>query len=1159
MKAPAKMISTLCLSGFTLALILFAAPAALAQSPWWHLTSNVKPAILQPGGSGVLVVQALNVGDGPTDGSITVTAKLPEGLSAQKVEVNPGEPEPKVSFFAFAATPGLGPHEEQRFHGEGLGPEEGRGGLHACREPSTREIQCTYEGFFSPVTPYEFLELGIAVTAESGSGFTGETMAEVSGGEAPPAQIQRRLVVAAETPAFGVEEFSFISEEEGGGIAAQAGSHPYQLTTSLALEQTSDPLVPPALPKDLQFKLPTGLVGNATALPQCDDADFRILRGGIADLCPQDTAIGVATLTLDEPVFGGVQTISVPLFNLTPSAGEPARFGFEYVGSPVTIDTHVRTGEDYGVIASVSNITELTNFISESVTFWGVPGDPVHDSSRGWGCVAGEHWAAEAHLTCVAANESHPSPFLTLPTSCAAPFVTTLEGDSWPSKANGSGEPRSIALPRRQASLTDEIGRRLGITGCDQVPFAASIDVAPEFQEASTPSGVSVDVHIPQEAGENATGRSSSSVKSITVALPEGVTLNPAGAGGLQACPEAGVGFTGFGEFDPSAEPGVKTAAFSPTLPDPFCPTASKVATVKIKTPLLANPIEGAVYLAAQEANPFGSLVAMYIVAEDPISGTLVKLAGNVSLNPQSGQIISTFENLPQLPFEDAVFQFFGGPRAPLATPDRCGTFTTNASLVPWSGREAVSPSSHFEITSGPKGAPCPSPKPFAPSLEAGTTNINAAAFSPLVTTIGREDGNQEIETVQLKTPPGLLGSLSGVTLCPEAQANAGSCGPESLIGHTTVKAGLGGEPITVTGGEVFLTEKYDGAPFGLSIVTPAVAGPYNLGKVIVRAKVEIDPHTTALTITTGAIPHILDGIPLQLKRVSVTIDRAGFTLNPTSCNATAIVGTVGSAEGSSAPVSSSFQLANCSSLKFAPKFTVSTNGKTSKAGGASLTTRLAYPTAPQGTQANIARVKVDLPKQLPSRLTTLQKACTAAQFEANPAGCPAASIVGHATVHTPLLPVPLTGPAYFVSHGGEAFPSLTMILQGYGVTVDLAGATLIKAGITSTTFKSVPDVPFSTFELTLPQGKFSALAANGNLCTSKLAMPTEFVAQNGMIIHQSTPIKTTGCAKSLTKAQKLARALKACAKKGSKAARSGCERQARKRYGVAKKRKHKA
>src|SRR4029077_7372013 len=591
-----------------------------------------------------------------------------------------------------------------------------------------------------------------------------------------------------------------------------------------------------------------------------------------------------------------------------------------------------------------------------------------------------------------------------------------------------------------------------------------SIRVTPDGSAGSSPTGLSVDVHVPQEESLNAGGLAEADPKDITVALPQGVVINPAGGNGLEACSESLVGFTGFTQF----QPGINTAPFTGTLPSPiapgvnFCPDESKIGTVKIKTPILPNAIEGFVYLATQNENPFGSLVAIYLIAEDPVSGVLVKLAGDVHLT-DTGQIVSTFENSPQAPFEDAELHFFGGERAPLSTPAQCGPYTTSASIAPWSGNPPSRPSSTFNIASGPDGSPCPGPSlPFSPTLTGGMTNINAGAFSPLSTTIGRADGQQDLQSVTLHMPAGLEGLLAGGKVCPAAQANEGSCPAGSQIGETTVSAGVGSDPVSVRGGGVYITEKSAGAPFGLSIVNPVKAGPFDLEHdtanpanqpacdcVVVRAKVQVDPFTAALTITTDtsgahAIPHMIDGIPVQIQKVNVLVNRPGFTFNPTNCNPLRISGAIASQQASSA-VSVPFQATNCATLKFAPKFTVSTSGKTSKASGASLSVKLASANAPFGSQANIAKVKVDLPKQLPSRLTTLQKACTAAGFDATPAHSPPASLVGRAKVIRPLWPVPLTGPAYFVSHGGEAFPDLTMVLQGYGVTVELVGSTFIK------------------------------------------------------------------------------------------------------------------
>ena len=482
---------------------------------------------------------------------------------------------------------------------------------------------------------------------------------------------------------------------------------------------------------------------------------------------------------------------------------------------------------------------------------------------------------------------------------------------------------------------------------------------------------------------------------------------------------------------------------------------------------------------------------------------------------------------------------------------------------------------------------------PFNPSVTGGATNIQAGAFSPLTVTVNRSDGEQNLKSIEAKLPPGLSGVLAGVELCPEPRANEGLCGENSKVGEATISVGVGNQPFTVTGGKFYLTGPYNGsgscnvieagcAPFGLTFEVPAKAGPFDLENtannhpacdcVIVRGKIELNPLTTAITITSNppgspySIPTSIEGIPLEIQHINATTTRGNFQFNPTNCAKMALEGTVGLSEGGSSTISTPFQVTNCASLKFEPKFSVSTSGKTSKAKGASLTAKLTYPNVPQGTDADVAKVKVELPKQLPSRLTTLQKACTDKQFEANPAACPSESKIGYATVHTPLIPVPLVGPVIFVSHGGEAFPSLTMVLQGYGITIDLVGTTFIsKSGVTSTTFKTVPDQPFSSFELTLPEGKYSALAANGNLCAptktvtvkkkvtvrvkghkktvtrkvketqpATLAMPTEFVAQNGAEIHETNPISVTGCAKSKP-AKKAAKHKRKGGKKGKK------------------------
>ena len=984
-------------------------------------------------------------------------------------------------------------------------------------------------GFTTPVTVFSHSVPCAQTPASIGSGTSPVEVSADIGGLAPGVLYYFRIVAGnangtspstgmfATAADFGISGFSVSFSNQDGTADTQAGSHPYEMVTDFAFNTeaerevaTADSpyrLVPVGNAKDIIVVTPPGLVGNPNATEaKCTLSELELPTEGTA--CPPGSQVG--NLFLKTPEHG---TDTYPIYNMVPPRGVAAQLGTHVVFPKSFIDVGLKTGEQYPLQAESLDIPAIEPLFRVSATLFGVVG-----------------------------KGEHRKPFLTLPTACTGPLHSTISVDSYQDPGH---------YVSKSETTRNVAGEPLALTGCSKLLFPPAITVAPDVSDASSSSGLTVGVHVPQTAALNPDGLAESTLRDTTVTLPPGMAVNPAGADGLEACSEGLAGFTGFSEFNPEFEPGVRTATFTPAPIESlrpgvsFCPDGSKIGTVKIKTPLLPNALEGAVYLAAQDENPFGSLIAMYMMVEDPVSGSTVKLPGEVLLCESAGevlngvscqapgQLVTTFKNTPDLPFEDLELHFFGGERAPLRTPSRCGTYTTQASFTPWDGDAPVNTSSSFQITSGPNGSPCPGASlPFNPSLTAGTTSNQAGGFTPFTMTMSRPDGSQNLQAITLHMPPGLSGLLAGVELCPEPQADQGTCGPGSLIGETTVSVGVGGKPFSVKGGKVYITGPYEGAPFGLSIVNPAKAGPYDLEKdtpcdcVLVRAKIEVDPVTAALTVTsdnTGPykIPTILKGIPLEIQHVNVTINRPGFTFNPTNCNPMSITGSLSSTEGAASALSVPLQATNCAVLGFKPGFKISTSGKTSKANGASLAVKLTYPKAPWGSQANIARVKVDLPKQLPSRLTTLQKACTAAQFNANPAGCPAASVVGHAKAITPLIPVPLEGPAYFVSHGGEAFPSLIIVLQGYGVTLDLVGTTFIsKAGITSSTFKTVPDAPVGSFELTLPQGKYSALAANGNLCKSKLKMPTAFVAQNGAVIHQSTKIGVTGCHKA-TKAKK--------------------------------------
>jgi hypothetical protein len=1079
---------------------------------------------------------------------------------------------------------------------------------------SLQSLSCTLGPSLAPfeaLVPFDQIEMRIGVVVEPGAKSGELNQASISGGEGfvcdrvspgtgsysesgcmpdteahgdgferaatgpvAPASLRRPIVVSGEPTPFGLEEYELANEEEGGTPTTQAGKHPFQQTTTITVHQSADseagtasekPQVHPAAPtKDLHINWPPGLIGNPTPIAQCTDAQFFTGNEGV-NLCPPQSAIGVAVVTINEPVLARVAEIPVPLFNLVPHYGEPARFGFNVVvgNAPVVIDTSLRSDGDYGVTVSANNITQIADFLSSTVIVWGNPGDPSHNGQRGWACLIESNGAIPLAVSaggagsCAASETSeaqHPQPFLLLPTSCGPAPHSTVLGDTWTDPLPVEAFPTlaDYAMPALQ--------------GCNKVPFTPTMGAQPTTDRASAPSGLDFNLDFHDEGLTNGKGLVQSQLKDTVVTLPEGLTINPSAGVGLGGCTRAD-----YARETVSSEAGVG------------CPNDSKLGTVEIETPLLAQKIDGSIFIAQPFDNPSNSLVALYVVAKNPETGVLIKLAGKVTPNPVTGQLVTTFENNPQLPFSHFNFHFREGQQAPLISPAACGTYNTTARLAPWSEpTAALTDTSSFTITKGFDGGPCPAGgvPPFHPQIQSGTINNNAGSFSPFYLHLTRTDAEQEISGFSTNLPPGLTGDLTGIPFCSEAdialartksgaqeEANP-SCPAQSQVGHTLVGTGVGAV-LAYVPGKLYLAGPFHGAPFSLVAVTSAVVGPFDLGTVVLRFGLNIDPYTAQVSVSPTSsepIPTIIDGIVTHVRDIRVYVERPGnapFTMDPTSCNPMAIGSTLNSSLGASATVTSPFQAANCASLKFAPKFAVSTSGKTSKANGASLHVALTYPSAPQGTYADIAKVKVELPKQLPSRLTTLQKACTAAQFEANPAGCPSPSVIGTAKAVVPNIPEPLAGPVYFVSHGGEAFPSLEIVLQGYGVKVILVGSTFIsKAGITSTTFKAVPDNPVSSFELTLPQGKYSALAANGNLCTQKLTMPTEFVGQNGAKVNQSTKLSITGCAKkkTLTRAQKLKATLKACHKQ-AKGKRAQCEKAARKRFGPvkqAKKRKKK-
>jgi hypothetical protein len=1080
------------------ALALLATPAAMAATPAWTVGSEASPTNLPPGGTGTVFVQVANTGSVDTDGSsVTMVDTLPAGLEAIEAgETVSGEVPIGHEYWDCEGTSVVTCTNDPT-NLPTIGPGIGRN--------SSGNIHTGLEG--GAFSRNEAPEIAIAVKVEPGASGVGVNLVRVSGGGAASAVDRQPLTFDASEAPFGISRMRTDVTNEDGSAANQAGAHQDRLTVETSFNNAigelngAANLFPTGDAKDIHVAVPAGFVGNPQSVPRCSREEFDAPElEGLEPNCPPDTQIGVATVDLGDAGSVALPVV-LPIYNLVPPHDVPAQFGFANAGIYGTLDTSLRTGGDYGITENVENTAQRA-LLSTIVTLWGVPADPSHDIERF--CLEAN---GSGHFGC--SSGLPPRPFLSNPTSCGAQQPWRFTASSWLS-------PASTVEATSEAQ--DNLGAISPIVGCDQVAFKPSLTVQSETTTADSPAGLHVDLHVPQTYNEPS-GLASSTVKNVQVALPSGFAISPSAANGLEACTPSEIGL-------------------SDDLPV-ACPDAAKVGAVEVSTPLLPDVMHGSVYVAQQNSNPFGSLLAIYITAEG--DGALIKLAGHVEADPVTGQLTTTVDNAPQLPFEDFKLELFGGERAALVSPALCGTYSATSSVTPYSSETPVTSSDPMAISSGCGNG-------FAPHVDAGSTTTWAGQFSSFTTTLSRGDGEQRFERLQLKLPPGLLGELKNVVQCPEQQANEGSCGPESLIGHTTIAAGPGHDPFWI-GGQVYLTQSYHGAPFGLSIVTNAVAGPYNLGLVVVRAKIEVDRQTAQITATSDPFPTILQGIPLDLRTVNVVIDRPNFIFNPTNCSTLSVSGSVSSTAGSQAPIGVPFQATECATLPFKPSLSASTQGNASKANGASLTVKVGYTSG----QANIAKVKLVLPIQLPSRLTTIQKACPDATFEANPAACDEGSNIGSATVHTPVLKNPLTGPGYLVSHGNAAFPDVEFVLQGEGITLILDGQTDIKKGITTSTFNTVPDAPVSTFEAKLPEGPHSAFASNVaqskkfSLCGAKLVMPTTITGQNGAVITQQTKIPVTGC--KVTPAEQLAKALKACHAKRKRAKQLACERSARKRY----------
>jgi hypothetical protein len=885
------------------------------------------------------------------------------------------------------------------------------------------------------------------------------------------------LVLAAFAPSafaeFGIKSFDGeVTAGPAGEPDTQAGSHPFEVKTEVFFnsKELEGQTVPDGNIKNVDVELPAGLIGDPSATPRCPVSKFIHELGEPG--CSEDSQVGTTT------IFTNGEALPFPIYNLVPTKGLPAMFGFTVLVDPVIATATVRPAEaggaqGYGLDIHLANISQGLPISGTSLSFWGNPSDPRHDADRGL-CLEAQAGLARAPAGgCPYTSE--PRPFMTLPTSCTGPQTTKLRATSW---QGGTGAAEFTTHGKN--------GEPLGADGCDLVPFAPSISTSLDSATADSPSGLAVDVHIPQNT--NPEGLASANLKSTQVTLPAGISINPSTANGLVGCSVA--------QFDQFSE-----AASS-------CPENSKIGTVAIDTPLLPDAIEGGIYLARQNENPFGSLIAIYLVGE--ADGVRVKLPGKIELDPATGKLVTSFDDTPQVPFSDFKLHFFSGPSAVLATPVVCGTQATSASLSSWNGGAAVGAGSAVTVSSSPAGA-CPgnaNQRPFGVSLEAGTQSSAAATRSPFTLQVNRPDGNQEIGRIDATLPLGVLPVLKGVPLCGDADANAGSCPAATQVGTVMAAAGAGTNPFWIRNGRMYLTGPYKGAPYGLDFVVPAVAGPLNLGNINVRAAGFVDPTTAQVTIKSDELPHILDGIPLRVRSLNLTADRSGFIVNPTSCDPESATAQVASTEGATTNLTDRFQAAGCSGLPYKP--TVAPK----LLGGRKAAQRRSHPKLqvtvkePAGN-ANLSAVSFSVPKKILLDQNHIKTVCTRVQFAAGQ--CPAASIYGTAKVTTPLLDQPLQGPVYLRSSSNK-LPDLVVDLKGQ-IEIVLDGRIDNKGGGIRTVFNGVPDAPISTFTLTMKGGKRGLLVNSVNLCKAPAKAVVKTTGQNGAV-HDFNPKLATGCHK---------------------------------------------
>ncbi len=1059
----------------TLALALLGPSVAAAASnpgPAWKLGIDAIPSNLSATAvkNPTLNFLATNVGEAGTAGPFRLTTTLPAGIEPVEVTV---EHDSQVPF---------------------------AGDCHVA----VQAVEC--EGDES-IAPGRQILVRVYVTVAPDASGDATIAGSVEGGGALPAQASTEVPIGPDPVGFGFAPGAFDAPlfNPDGSPATTAGGHPSRFLVDVdfpSRETVGGALIASGHARNVFTELPRGLIVDPAASPVlCTEAElFQENGGGKTSVpsCPPASQVG--TITVLANLVGGLAE-TTPLYNMVPPPGWAASLGAEPV-SGVSVYLHfrggVRSDGDYGITSVVENTPAfgINPVYAVQVQLWGSP-------------VPGGETA-----------------LLTSPTECSgSPLPYALRADSW--------EEQGVFKEATYESADLE-GNPVTVSGCNELPFEPTVTAQPTTNLADSPSGLDVDLHQPQD--QRLGHRAPAALKDATVTLPEGMSVNPSQADGLAACTNQEIGYL------PEKE-GVHFSKEAPT-----CPDASKLGSLEVTTPLLAEyedegtrlatdpetgkaiprPLHGSVYLAEPNKNPLGSLLAIYLSVEDPKSGTYAKLAGEVVPDPVTGQLTTVFEENPQLPLEDVRLHLFGGARGSLITPLACGTHTTTSTLTPWSSPEGADahPSDAFQTTAAPGGGSCPATEaaaPNSPTFSAGTLSPQAGAFSPFVLKLSREDGSQRLAGLDTTLPRGLTGKLAGIAECSESQIaqaqsrshpeegrlerESPSCPGSSEVGTVTVGAGAGPNPFYVNG-HAYLAGPYNGAPLSLAIVTPAVAGPFDLGTVVTRVALHVEPETAQIHAVSDPFPQILDGIPLDVRSVALKMDRPQFILNPTSCDPMAITGQATSALSQAASLSERFQVGGCSSLAFKPKLSLALKGSVKRSSNPRLIANL---TARPG-EANIARAQVKLPHAVFLDQAHIRTVCTRVQFAAD--ACPPGSIYGRATATTPLLDYPLSGPVYLRSSSHQ-LPDLVVKLKGPAsqpIEIDLAGKTdAVKAALRNT-FEAVPDQPVSRFHLELFGGRRGLVEMSGGFCAHRKAN-VQLTGQNGKA-HDTRPVVGAKCPK---------------------------------------------